>query len=98
STLFPYTTLFRSHQFVGQRTAGLVVFAIVPVFVVLIKTLGPRLLFESAGRVFVEGLPAELGTTVAHVDGFGVATLLDNRSDPIELRHFGRAAKTLPMG
>ena len=95
--VFPAAEI-NTHQFESQRTAGLVVFIIVLRFVLLIKTLGPRLLFESAGGVFMEGLPAELGTTVAHVDGFGAATLLDERSDPIELRHFGRAAKALPIG
>ena len=46
----------------------------------------------------METLPAEFGAAVAHADGFGVAALLDDRRNAIELRHCGGAVKALPVG
>src|ERR1700674_1804847 len=67
-----------ANEFVGQGAAGLGVFAIMTFFVLVIIAPGPRLLFDGTARVFMESLPPELGTAVAHVDGFGVAALDDD--------------------
>src|SRR2546427_3093798 len=87
-----------SSEFKSQGTAGLVVFVIVTLFVFVIIALGPRLLLDRTASVFVEGLSAKFGTTVAHVDGFGVAALDDHRCHAIELGHFGGVCKAVPIG
>ena len=73
-------------------------FVVVLLLVRLVITSGPGLFFESTGGVLVETLAAELWTAVAHTDGFGVAALLDDRGNAVELRHFGGARKALPVG
>ena len=49
--LFP-AGVIDANEFVGQRPAGLVVFALVPRFVGVIVGAGPRLLFEGAAGIF----------------------------------------------
>src|SRR5260370_21788192 len=82
----------------GQSAASLMVFAIVLVFVLSPVALGPRLFADGATGVLMEGLSAKLGAAVAHMDGFGVATLLNDRCHPLELGHFGGAGEPLAMG
>src|SRR6266567_4559592 len=86
-----------SGQLEGQGT-GLVVFAIVLLFLLVVIALGPRLLFHRTGRVFMEGLAAEFRAAVAEVDGFGGAALDDDRGHAIELRHLGSTFKAVPVG
>src|SRR2546429_7031705 len=64
-----------AHQFIGQGAAGLVVLAFVTLLLLLIIASGPGFLLQSAAGIFVEGLPTELGTAVADMNDFGVATL-----------------------
>src|SRR5213593_1354194 len=64
----------------------------------VIIAFAPGLFSSGATGILVKGLPSEFGTAVAHVDRFGIATLLNDRRQPIELGHFSGAAKSLPIG
>src|SRR5512146_3251347 len=87
-----------AYEFVGQGAAGRVVFAFVTLFLLVVVALGPRFLLERAAGVFMEGLPPELGTAVAHMNRFRVAALNYYRRDAVELGHIPRALKALPVG
>src|ERR1017187_4927335 len=97
TVMFP-AGIIDANEFVGQRPASLVVFALVPRFVGAIIFAGPRRLFEGAAGIFVKGLPAEFGTAAAQVRGFGVAALFDDRCQPIKLGHFVGAGEAAALG
>src|SRR5882724_13502914 len=82
--LFP-TGKVDAHQLVGQGPAGLMVLAFVTLLLLVIIALGPGFFLEGAAGVFVKGLPAELGTAMAHVNGPGGAALDDHRRDAVKL-------------
>ena len=81
-----------------QRTAGLVVPLLRVLAVLFIKTPRPRFGLGGTSGILVKGLPRELGTSVAHVHDRAVAALDFYRSYAVELCHFGRALKALPLG
>src|SRR5512139_2133128 len=63
-----------------------------------IVALGPGFHLGDAAGVFVEGLPAELGTAVAMVDGFGVAALLHYGRQTVKLSYFVSVLKAIAVG
>ena len=85
-------------EFEGQSAAGPVVFAIMTFLVVVVVAVSPKLFFNGAASVFVEGLPAELGAAVAHMHGLAVAALSDDGSQAIKLGHLCGAFKALAIG
>ena len=95
--VFP-TSKVNAHQFIGQGAAGLVVLAFVTLLLLLIIALGPGFFLESATRIFVEGLPTELGTAVADMNDFGVATLNHHGCQAIELGHLAGLVEPIPVG
>ena len=97
NVLFP-AGIVNANELVGERPASFVVFALRLAFLVLIIALGPRLSFAGTTGVFVKGLPAEFGATVAHLGRFGFPALFDDGSNPIKFSDFGGAGKAVALG
>src|ERR1700732_2016602 len=92
------TSKVDAHELVGQGPAGLVVFALVALLLLLIIALGPGFFLEGAAGVFVERLPTKLGTAIADVNGLGGAALDDYRRDTVEFGHVSGFLEPIPVG
>jgi hypothetical protein len=58
---------------------------VMTVFVFLVVAMSPWLLVDRASGVLMEALATKLGTAMTHTDDLGVAALLDNWRQALEL-------------